>query len=204
MKFYLAILTILGWFALAAQFQLTFSHGGTPPLEIVIRYFSYFTITTNILVAFCSTTLLLAPRSKWGDHFSKPTTLTAITVYIVVVGIIYNLILRYIWQPQGLQRLVDELLHLVIPLLFLFYWIIFVTKKTLTWNDFWPWLIYPLVYTFYIFIRGYFSGWYPYPFLDVDVIGWGKALINSVGIAIVFVAISLLFIAFGRWRGKKE
>lgn len=201
-KIYSGVLAILGWFTLIAQFRLMVSNGSAPPVETVIRYFSYFTITTNIIVALCATMLLLAPQSKWGFYFSKPTTLTAITVYIVVVGIIYNLILRYLWQPQGLQRLVDELLHLVIPLLFLFYWIIFVAKKTLKWNDLWPWLIYPLVYMVYTFIRGYFSGYYPYPFLDATVIGWGKALFNSIGVAIVFIAISLLFIALGRRRTK--
>lgn len=204
MKIYLCVLAILGWFALAAQFQLMMSDGVAPAPQLLIRYFSYFTISTNIIVAFCSTLQLFAPQSKWGAYFSKPTTLTAITVYIIIVGIVYNLILRFLWQPEGLQRLADELLHLVIPFLFLFYWIFFVPKSTLKWSDLWPWLIYPLLYIVYTFTRGFLSGWYPYPFLNVTVIGWSKALLNSIGISIIFVAVSLLFIGLGKWRSKKE
>ncbi|MFZ5976285.1 MULTISPECIES: Pr6Pr family membrane protein [unclassified Hydrotalea] len=33
------------------------------------------------------------------------------------------------------------------------------------------WLIYPLLYLVYILIRGSFSGFYPYPFVNVLQIG---------------------------------
>ncbi|MRG46029.1 hypothetical protein GFS24_12950 [Chitinophaga sp. SYP-B3965] len=199
MKTYLSIMAILGWFALIAQYYLHISLGITPPGEATIRFFSYFTILTNIMVALCCTMTLLRP----GTFFSKPATFTALTVYIVIVGIIYNLILRFTWQPQGLQRIVDELLHLVIPLLFFVYWLLFVPKDTLKWNSLLPWLIYPLVYIVYVFIRGSFSGFYPYPFLDVSAIGISKALINSIGIAALFIGMSLFFIAWGKWRSRK-
>lgn len=180
------------------------SSGAAPPLELFIRFVSYFTVLTNFMVTICATVLLLQPRSKWGNYFSKQTTLTAITVYIVIVGIIYNFILRFIWEPAGLQWVVDELLHLVIPLLFLVYWLLYARKNQLQWSDFWPWLIYPLVYILYIFLRGSFSGFYPYPFLHVGQIGFTNALINAAGIAIVFIVMSMLFIALGKWMSKKE
>lgn len=204
MKVYLAVLVLLGWFALIAQFCISLSSGLAPTAELIIRYFSYFTITTNIMVALCSTTLLFVPQSKWGSFFSRQTIQAAITVYIVIVGIIYNTILRFIWDPNGLQRIVDELLHLIIPILFLIYWFVFVLKDRLKWNSFWPWLIYPLVYVIYIFIRGSFSGFYPYPFLDVPQFGFSQVLINSLGITLAFVVVSLLFIGFGKRTSTKR
>lgn len=199
MKTYLLILAILGWFALIAQFYLSISNTLVSPQETVIRFFSYFTILSNLIVAVCCTINVLRP----GKFFSKPTTLTAVTVYIVIVGIIYNLILRFLWQPQGLQWVVDELLHTVIPLLFFIYWFVFVPKHELRWNSFWPWLIYPLVYTVYVFIRGAYTGFYPYPFLDVTVLGFTKALINATGVAVLIIGMSLFLIALGKWRSRQ-
>lgn len=42
--------------------------------------------------------------------------LTAITAFILIVGLVYQIALRGVWQPTGLQRIVDELLHTIIPL----------------------------------------------------------------------------------------
>jgi hypothetical protein len=119
------------------------------------------------------------------------------------VSAVYNLILRFLWHPEGLQKIVDELLHSVIPILFLIYWFVFVLKDQLKWNSFWPWLLYPLVYVIYVFIRGSLSGFYPYPFLNVTQIGFAKALINSTSLTMVFVVVSLLFIALGKWQSKR-
>ncbi|MEO6894207.1 MAG: Pr6Pr family membrane protein [Ginsengibacter sp.] len=202
-KIYLFIIALLGWFALISQFIININSQVAPTPELIIRYFSYFTILTNLLVAICSTSLLLKPTSKWGNFFSTQKTLTAITVYIVMVGLIYNLVLRFIWNPQGLQRVVDELLHSVIPLLFLFLWIFLVKKRFLKWNAFFPWLIYPLIYLLFILIRGAFSGFYPYPFIDVGNLGYSQVLIYSLGITIVFIVLFILFIVFGNIEERR-
>jgi hypothetical protein len=202
-KFYLTALVIIGWFALVAQLYINMTSGITGIRELIIRYFSYFTIQTNILVAICFTTLLLKPRSKWGGFFSSQQTLSAITVYIVIVGLIYNTILRFLWEPQGLQKIVDELLHSVIPLLVLFYWFVFTAKDRLQWKNVLPWLIYPFAYIVYILIRGSVSGFYPYPFINTQQLGLNKVLVNSVGIAFVFVCMSLLLVMIAKSTGKR-
>ena len=196
------IIVILGWFALIAQFYLIILNRTASVGETIIRYFSFFTILTNLLVALCFTFLLLNPKSKPGIFFSKSTTLTAITVYIIVVGMVYNLILRFLWAPKGLQLIVDELLHTVIPLLCIIFWWIYVRTKALKWKDAFPWLVYPLVYIFIILILGAASGYYPYPFIDVNTIGYAKVFMNSGILAICFLGISFLFIAIGRGSNK--
>ena len=196
------IIVILGWFALIAQFYLIILNRTVSVVETVIRYFSFFTILTNLLVALCFTFLLLNPKSKLGIFFSRITSLAAITVYILVVGMVYNLILRFLWAPKGLQLIVDELLHTVIPLLCVIFWWIYVRSKALKWKDAYPWLIYPLVYIFIILIRGAASGYYPYPFIDVNIIGYTKVFVNSGIFAVCFLGISLLFIAIGRISKK--
>ena len=196
------IVVILAWFALIAQFYLIILNRTASVGETIIRYFSFFTILTNLLVSLCFTFLLLNPKSKPGVFFSKSTALTAITVYIIVVGMVYNLILRFLWAPKGLQLIVDELLHTVIPLLCIIFWWKYVRTKALKWKDAYPWLIYPLVYIFIILILGTSSGYYPYPFIDVNTIGYAKVLINSGILTVCFLGISFLFIAIGRGFNK--
>ena len=201
-RFYLAAMVIIGWFALATQFYINMTSGISGIRELMVRYFSYFTIQTNILVAVCFTTLLLKPQSKWGRFFSRQQTLSAITVYIVIVGLIYNTILRFLWEPEGLQKIVDELLHSVIPLLVLFYWFVFTAKDRLQWKNVLPWLIYPFAYIVYILIRGSVSGFYPYPFINTQRLGLNKVLVNSVGIAFVFICMSLLLVMIAKSTRK--
>ncbi|NML41182.1 Pr6Pr family membrane protein [Chitinophaga sp. G-6-1-13] len=195
-RIYPAILSLLGWFALTAQYYLMVRNGTLPPGELTIRFFSYFTILTNLLVAICNTVLWLNPAVRF---FSRAGTQTALTVYILVVGIIYNAVLRWLWQPQGLQWVVDELLHTVIPVLSLLYWGLYTAKRRLEWKQCWPWLLYPLLYFVYILARGAASGFYPYPFIEVNRIGITQALINALGIAGIFLLLSLLFISISRY-----
>jgi hypothetical protein len=201
---YLLLLAITGWFALIGQFYLIIISKQASVPEIIIRYFTFFTILTNILIAVGSTVILLVPRSGWGHFFSKATTLTAITVNIIIVGATYNAILRYIWNPQGLQRVVDELLHLIIPILFVLFWLIFVPKGRLKWSNIWLWMIYPLVYLAVILIRGAFSDYYPYPFVDVSKLGYPQTLLNCLGIAVAFIIASLLFIGIDKLIVKRS
>lgn len=199
-----AVIAILGWFALITQFYINITSGLAGTTELIIRYFSYFTILTNLLVAVCCTCIVIIPRKGAGAFFSRPQTLTAITVYILIVGIIYNVILRFLWQPEGIQKLVDELLHSVIPVLFLVYWWFAPDKRNLQWKHIFSWLIYPLIYLIYILIRGNFSGFYPYPFVNVDQIGITKVILNSIGITLAFTITGVILITAGKWQYRRQ
>ncbi|MES2429731.1 MAG: Pr6Pr family membrane protein [Bacteroidota bacterium] len=199
-KVFLVIMAIAGWFALIAQLYINLTSGVAAMGELIIRYFSYFTILTNLIVAICCTSLLIGNK----DFFAKQNTITPIAVYILVVGIVYNVILRFLWQPQGLQRIVDELLHSVIPLLFFLYWWLFVKKNELKYGNIPKWLIYPFIYSIFILIRGSISGFYPYPFIDMDKIGLNKTLINVVLLTAGFFFLSLVFVALGKFMSRKR
>lgn len=199
-KIFLLVLVILGWFALVAQLYLILLNRSTTVLSTIIRYVSFFTILTNFLVVVCSTVLLFYKKGRWVTFFYNPKTLTAIVMYITIVGLVYNLILRFLWQPEGLQLIVDELLHSAIPLLFIIFWSVFVPKAFLKAKDILPWLLYPLIYIIYILIRGSVNDVYPYPFIDVAALGYGKVIFNSGMLVIVFVIFSLLFV----WMDRKK
>lgn len=197
-----AITAVIGWIALALQLYLIIINRTASIPETLLRYFGFFTILTNILVAISCTLVYLKGVSENGSFLTRPKTLTATAVYITIVGLIYNVILRFQWAPQGLAKLVDELLHSVIPILFIFFWAIVVPKKNIQWKNIPAWLIYPLAYLGYTLLRGSFANWYPYPFINVTDLGYSKALINSGMVTIVFIVIAVLFTAIAKMLHK--
>jgi hypothetical protein len=54
-KYYRIGAAAVAWFALVLQYYLTITKPGAPFLEATVRYFSFFTYLTNILVALALT-----------------------------------------------------------------------------------------------------------------------------------------------------
>lgn len=191
------IFAVIGWFALIAQFILILENRVTPIAETIIRFFSFFTILTNLLVATYFTCIVFI-KNQEPTLIRKPGILTAITIYIFIVGIIYQVALRHVWQPEGLQRVVDELLHSIIPILVVVFWAMYEKTKSVSYSQLFNWAIYPILYLIYILIRGSFSDFYPYPFVDVTKLGMATVLTNSLVILIIFAVISALFVFIGK------
>lgn len=190
-------IAITAWLALGLQLYILVKNtdtSGLTKIQATGRFFSYFTILTNLLVAVCLSFIIVKPGTVPGRFFSKPSTLSAITLYIFIVGLVYNTILRYIWEPTGLQKWVDEALHVAVPLLFVIYWLLFVPKGSLKWIYSLHWLIYPFIYLLYALSIGAFSGFYTYPFINVTALGYSKVLLNAAVLMIVFIAAGLLII----------
>ncbi|HEY6371318.1 MAG TPA: Pr6Pr family membrane protein [Candidatus Sulfotelmatobacter sp.] len=139
-----------------------------------------------------------------GAFFARATVQSGTAVYIAIVGIVYSVLLRQIWNPQGWQKLADALFHHVIPLLYVAYWAIFVRKSSLLWKDAVWWLTYPAAYFAFTLLRGLASGWYPHPFLDANALGYSRVSVNAVMLLAAFRVAGLLFVAIGRWVGRSE
>jgi len=203
-RIYATIGAVMGWFAVITQLYLHIQNRPVPVGESLLRFFGYFTIDTNILCALFLTFIALQNKSRLGIFFRKATTATALTVYITIVGLTYNILLRNTWDPQGMQKLVDELLHSVIPVYFILFWFIFVPGKDLKWKNAFPWLIYPILYMVYAIILGVITKFYPYPFVDINELGYSKALINSLIVLVLMFLLSLALIVIGRARKKLD
>lgn len=200
-KILLAVIAGIGWYALSLQFYLVVQNSEANNMTVtrsVTNFFSYFTILSNLLVAVSTTARLLSPASSIGCFFSGIRTYSAICLYITIVGIIYSIALRHIWNPQGQQLIADRLLHDAIPLLYLLSWIIFTPKKQLVIRHVFPWLIFPAVYLIYTLTRGAMINWYPYPFIHAGELGYGKVIVNAAVVLLAFVAIGLVLVAINR------
>ena len=195
---------LIALFAVVGQFALSALVSKLGRIDYIVQFFSYFTILGNVMVLLCCFFTVFWSKSRVGLFFTKPETITAVTLYILIVGIIYNTLLRFLSHPQGLSMVVDELLHVVTPLSFFLFWWRFLDKETIRWNHLFYWLIFPLVYLFYTLWHGSFSGFYPYPFVNVSELGMDRVLLNSFGVTLVFVAIGALLIVLGKWQNKRH
>ena len=203
-KTFAAIGAVIVWLSLILQFYVILQNriAGVP--ETIVRFFSYYTVLTNLLVAICFTMVYLKGIYEKGSFFARPNTLTATAVYICIVALTYNLILRFLWAPTGLTRVPDELLHLIVPIIYLIFWFKFVPKQNIQWATILPWAIYPLVYLGYTLLRGPMAQWYPYPFIDVIKLGYSKVLLNSAMVCAVFVVFAVLFIGISKMMNKRS
>lgn len=205
--FFIGLIAILAWFAVVMQFMISipdYLAKGRTLAGSVVQLLSYFTIQSNILVAFSLTVILLIPETNVGRFFSKISTATAIAVYITIVSLVYNLVLRQFWHPKGLYKPVDELLHLVVPVMYILYWFFLVSKNGLEWKQLPSWLIFPFMYLIYIIIRGATTGFYPYFFVDVKSFGYAQVAINSLLLLLVFTFFGAVFIFIGRKLIRKN
>jgi hypothetical protein len=197
---------VLGWAGLGIQLYLIFFARlsvGASLLGGLVSFFSYFTVITNTLVAVVLTCAVTDRESAARRWFLQPWVSSGIAVSIAVVGLAYSILLRHLWHPQGWQFIADELLHDVMPLLFLAYWWLCVPKGTLRLKHLPLWLIYPLVYFGYALLRGHLLGAYAYPFIDVALLGYPQVFVNAGGILVGFVVIALLVIGIDRWKGRR-
>ena len=68
---------LAGWFAVVTQLYLIISNRTASIPETVMRFFSFYTILTNILVALCFTYSLFASEKDIGRFFRRYATVTA-------------------------------------------------------------------------------------------------------------------------------
>lgn len=166
-----------------------FTGRGAPVSAGVWRFFAFFTILTNLLVAVTTFGLAFGGRLA-PDH----AIVTGVTKNILIVGVVYHFLLASLWSPQGTQYLVDVLLHYVVPFSMLGYWLVLQPKGGLTWREALWWLAYPVAYLVYALARGAVDGFYPYPFIDVATIGLERVLMNAMGLLVGFAVLGQLFV----------
>lgn len=197
---------LIGVLALGLQLylllRLSAAKGGTAPGAIV-EFFSYFTILINLLAVLAYLGSLLGRNEGAAAFFARPGVKTAIALYIAVVGLVYVIVLRVLWMPQGWAKLADVALHYVTPVLFLVYWLLFVDKARLAYSDIPRWLIFPVVYAVYAIARGAVTGVYPYPFLEIGKLGLASVALNIVVLVAAFGVIGAILVAVGRALSKR-
>lgn len=198
---------IVAWGALAVQFWLlagTLMADGATLGFAAWRFLGYFTILTNGVIAVAST--ILATRQ--GATLLGPRVKLSLATAIALVGLVYSIALRSVWDPQGIQAVVDHALHDVTPILFLAAWLAN-DRGTIRWRDSLWTLALPAAYCAYALARGTFDGWYAYFFLDPSKLPAGQFVLNIASLLAVVIAIALTLILLDRvvgafWRRPSD
>lgn len=162
----------------------------------VLRFFSFFTVQSNILVLVTSVQLARDPARD--GRLWRVVRLDALLA-IAVTGVVHFVALRPIQDLSGLDAVADVLLHVVSPLVAVAGWILFGPRPRVTFRDVRLSVVWPLLWFGYTLVHGAISGWYPYPFVDVCEIGYVRTLINAAVVTVIFLVLA----AGTRWLDRR-
>jgi hypothetical protein len=192
MVFYRVVVGFVVLAAVIAQLR----HGMQSSTFSVANFFSFFTIESNIFGAI----VLLASvfiRSKKLDYLRG-----AATLYMAITGVIYIILLSGADVQTPLPG-VNIVLHYAFPVAMLLDWVVYKPQQKISFKKSLAWLIFPIAYAVYSLVRGHFAHWYPYPFIDVDKLGYWQVFLNCLIIAPGILALDFLVTFASRSNRKK-
>ncbi len=199
---WVAALSALIWITLCLRLGLAAREHwrAGEPLFWALGSFGYFTVLTTLLAALSVIAGLFFRQGPVFGSLASASFTGLVATSLVMVALVYTLVLRSQWDPQGLHKVVDILLHDVIPLAFVLCWWLTVPKSALRYRMVLYWLCYPVFYLLVVLVLGLVVGWYPYPFLDVPELGPLRVRFNVVALLGLFAALGAGFIgASRRW-----
>lgn len=157
----------------------------------------YFTILTHALVV---ATFAVISRPLRGG-VSGPW-LAALTLSMAMVGAVYHLLLSGLVEFSGIGWWADHGLHSVVPVVLFLWWLVHAPKRRLVYADLPIFVLWPSVYATYALWRGSQDGVYPYPFIDLPVIGEVAAAVNMAALLVLFLLGGVGMIAVGRYADR--
>lgn len=190
-----ARLTALAIFTLAAltlrgRFDLTLAELGLPVGAVLWYLAGYLTIMTNLLITLVMGYIAMGRRVG-------PAVVAAPALCIAMVGIVYHLVLADLREMRGFELLVDHGLHTALPIATMLWWLAFGPRGLRPAHL--PWLLaWPLIYTGYALVRGRITGFWPYPFLNVETLGPWAVLANVLGILVLLCVLAAAMMAIDR------
>jgi hypothetical protein len=190
--------------ALLLQIVLTIDNrlaNGDSLLGALVFYFSFFTILSNMMVAAIYLSDLVDWR--WLAWWRTPWVRGMMAGAIVLVMIVVHFLLFGLADINIWFVIADRTLHYVDPVMYALWWLVFQRHGALLWADLPKMLVYPLIYVIWAMARGAVVNEYPYPFLNVDRLGYPQVLLNSVFILAGFVLLYLIVIGVDRWLGQR-
>lgn len=183
---YKLFFALLGFSAIVTEIATIAERGRFNPAN----FFSFFTIESNILVFVVL--LLSAVAVAMGKNGKLDTLRGATTVYILIVGIGFSFLLAGL-EDVALTAVPwdNTVLHYIMPIAMLVDFLIDRPKRKLAFKQSLYWLLFPIAYVSYSLTRGALVGWYPYPFLNPDINGYGAIAFTAscllvLGLALVW------------------
>lgn len=183
-----------------------FFYGGTPNIDNLVFYtnLSNYLCFIVMIIVLIKTYKHVAKGELRGNNDIICHLKFYTTIIILVTFLVYNILLTDNMFGTGFNELGNLLLHIVLPLLFVFDFLLFDKHHSLKWYD--PLLstVLPLIYVAFILIRGaiikdsYDGVIYPYFFLDVSSIGIGSVFLWVFVLLLIFIVIGYVFYLYDK------
>ncbi len=190
-----AVVALVVQLVLVLAGQAALLPDGTPPPTwlALVRLVSYFTIQSNVLVAVgCLWLAALRadpdPRAVRLLRWIRLASLMGISV----TGVVHWFLLRPLLDLEGWRAVTDTLLHIVVPVLAVLGWLLVGPRGQASVGMAGAVLVWPVLWTLCTLLVGLGTGWYPYPFLDVQRNGTGAVALACLGIAVAFLVVLAL------------
>ncbi|SKC46438.1 hypothetical protein SAMN06296058_0531 [Pseudoxanthomonas indica] len=149
-----------------------------------VRFFSYFTVESNLLVLFSAASLAWNPQQD--GRLWRVLRLDAL-LGIAVTGIVFATVLSGLVHHSGIGTWVNAGFHYLSPLLALLGWCLFGPRPRIDGRTLVLAFVWPVAWLAYTLIRGALTAWYPYPFLNANELGYARVALN---IAIILAGAS--------------
>jgi len=168
--------------AIGTQITDKVIHNAFVPTE----YFSYVTIESslmNIVGLLVGGFFALKYRR---DTELLTTVRMSLVAYAVIVGVVYNVLLRNIVSVGYVSTITwpNEVIHVAIPVFLVLEWVLAPGRARLSYRRIGFAVAYPLAWVAFTLVRGPLTGWYPYPFLEPSGPGgWPSVWLYVVGVA---------------------
>lgn len=159
---------------------------GGSPVNRALNIFAYFTVLSNVIVGV--TTLLLALDPYRDSRLFAIFRLIGL-VAITVTFIVFHVVLSRLLDLETWAEAANQLLHTVVPILAIVGWGVFGPRGLTSARVARLTVLFPLAYMLFTVIRGPLSSdFYPYPFADVQALGYLRVGVNALWVALLFVA----------------
>ena len=197
---YRIIFCVLGWTSIIISLTMSYEYviAGTSALDVYGNMFSYYTIQTNVIVATWFLLAILYAKKEEKPAFMGPIVRGAITLYITVTFLGFAVLLSFLYKPTGIAAFTNLVSHYIVPIAVIIDWLVTGHDDEYEWKHIVYYLIYPSGYLIYCLIRGAFTGFYPYYFINPDMLGIPFLIIAIIVLVLVYVALGSMYIAINR------
>jgi hypothetical protein len=161
---------------LLVQTVLVVGMGQAAMLDRLVRLAGYFTIQASLLALVSSA--LLAIRPTRDGPALRALRLDAL-IAASTTFLVYLVVLRPVTHLRGWGAVADIGLHYVSPLLVVGGWALFGPRRRIDLRVGLLAVIWPAVWYAWTLCYGAVSGFYPYPFVDVRIHGYGGVLLRA-------------------------
>ena len=194
---------IVGVFVLAAVTYDTWLSAVGQDDRTLVENFSFFTIQSNLVFGAALVLSACVRRDRlprWWDHLRG-----ALAFYLVMTGIVYAVLVAppgefWSWDIAWTHIA----MHRIGPLFAVADWLLVVMTVRAGWLRPLAWLAYPVAYLIYSWIRGAFTGWYPYDFLNPTLPGgWNEVFVMVAIVLVAFLLVATVVHLLGDLRARR-